>query len=86
MEALTEAKRRPASKNLLRTPADTSSRKNPAKKLETPINKKMSKDVLTADQFKVVLAELKSPYGLIVKSGLACALPPSELLALRLES
>jgi integrase len=57
--------------------------KNPAKKLETPITKRVAKDVLTVEQFKAVLAELESPYGLMVKIAVACALRPSELLALR---
>ena len=57
--------------------------KNPAKKLEMPRTKRVSKDVLTAEQFKAVLSELKSPYDLIVKIAIACAFRPSELLALR---
>ena len=57
--------------------------KNPGKKLEMPRTKRVAKDVLTAEQFKAVLAELKPPYDLIVKIAIACALRPSELLALR---
>ena len=57
--------------------------KNPAKKLEMPRTKRVSKEVLTIEQLKAVLAELKSPYDLIVKVAVACAFRPSELLALR---
>ncbi len=57
--------------------------KSPAKNLEMPLTKRVSKEVLTIEQLKAVLAELKSPYDLIVKVAVACAFRPSELLALR---
>jgi len=57
--------------------------KNPAKKLEVPKTKRVDKTVLTAEQFRAVIAELESPYDLLFRVGVACALRPSELLALR---
>jgi integrase len=57
--------------------------KNPAKKLETPKTKKVDKSTLTPAEFRAVLAELAEPYNLLVRVGVACALRPSELLALR---
>lgn len=58
-------------------------RKNTAAKLETPTTKKVQKDVLTIAQLKAILSELELPYNLMVKVGVASALRPSELLALR---
>src|SRR6266568_9418871 len=59
--------------------------KNPAKKLETPKTKKVDKSTLTAEQFRAVIAELQPPFNLLVRVGVACALRPSELMALRWE-
>jgi integrase len=57
--------------------------KNPAKKLEVPRTKRVDKTVLTVEQFRAVIAELKHPYDLLFRVGIACALRPSELFALR---
>jgi integrase len=57
--------------------------KNVANLLKIPNVRRVSKNTLTVEQFKAVLAELESPYDLIVKVAVACALRPSELLALR---
>jgi integrase len=57
--------------------------KNPAKKLEIPRTKRVDKTVLTAEQFRAVIAELKPPYDLLFRVGIASALRPSELFALR---
>src|SRR5438132_9379635 len=57
--------------------------KNPAKKLETPKTKKVDKSILTPEEFRAVLAELQAPFNLLVRVGVACALRPSELMALR---
>jgi integrase len=57
--------------------------KNPAKKLKTPVTKRVDKSVLTAEQFRAVLAELDEMYQLLVKVAIACAFRPGELLALR---
>jgi integrase len=43
----------------------------------------VDKTVLTAEQFRAVIAELKPPYDLLFRVGIACALRPSELFALR---
>lgn len=58
-------------------------RLDPTDELKTPRVRKVGKDTLTPEQIRKVLAELKSPYDLLVKVALACALRPSELLALR---
>ncbi|HTS07945.1 MAG TPA: site-specific integrase [Candidatus Eisenbacteria bacterium] len=57
--------------------------KNIAKRLEIPKVRKVSKTTLTVEEFKEVMKELESPFDLLVKVGIACALRPSELLALR---
>lgn len=57
--------------------------KNPANKLESPRTKQVANDVLTPEQFRAVVAELKLPYNLMVRLAVACAFRASELLALR---
>jgi integrase len=58
-------------------------RKNPAKSMTMPLTKTVSKDVLTKEQFQAVIAELDTKHSLLVRVGIASALRPSELLALR---
>ena len=58
-------------------------RKNPAKFLELPKTKPVSKTTLTTEQFAAVLEELDTKYSLLVRLGVFCAFRPSELLALR---
>jgi integrase len=50
--------------------------KNPAKKLKTPATKRVDKSVLTAEQYRAVLAELDETYQLLVKVAVACAFRP----------
>jgi integrase len=57
--------------------------RSPANKLESPRTKQVAKDFLTAEQFRAVVAELKLPYNLMLRVAVACAFPPTELLALR---
>jgi integrase len=57
--------------------------RSPANKLESPRTKQVANDVLTPEQFRAVIAELKLPYNLMVRVAVACAFRPSELLALR---
>jgi integrase len=57
--------------------------KNPAKRLEAPRTKRVDKTTLTAEQFRLVIAELDTMYSLLLRVCVACALRPSELLALR---
>jgi integrase len=57
--------------------------RSPANKLESPRTKQVAKDILTPEQFRAVIAELKLPYNLMVRVAVACAFRPSEILALR---
>jgi integrase len=58
-------------------------RKNPAKFLQLPATKSVSKSVLTPQQFRAVLKELSGMDSLLVRVAVFCAFRPSELLALR---
>jgi integrase len=58
-------------------------RKNPAKFLELPKTKAVSKTTLTPEQLTAVLKEVDPKYSLLIRVGLFCAFRPSELLALR---
>lgn len=63
--------------------------KNPAKRLEAPRTKRVDKTTLTAEQFRSVIIEIEKDqefgnmYSLLLRVCVACALRPSELLALR---
>jgi len=57
--------------------------KNPAKRLEAPRTKHVEKTTLTPEQFRLVIAELDTMHSLMLRVCVACALRPSELLALR---
>jgi integrase len=63
--------------------------KNPAKRLEAPRTQRVDKTTLTSEQFRSVIVELEknegpeSVHSLMLRVCVACALRPSELLALR---
>jgi len=57
--------------------------RSPANKLDSPRTTQVAKDVVTAEQFRAVVAEPKLPYHPMVRVAVACAFRPTELLALR---
>jgi integrase len=57
--------------------------RSPANKLDSPRTTQVAKDVVTAEQFRAVVAEPKLPHNPMVRVAVACAFRPTELLALR---
>lgn len=58
-------------------------RRNPAEYLTLPHTRAVQKDVLTAEQFTALIAELDEKHSLLIRIAVFCAFRPSELLALR---
>ena len=58
-------------------------KRSPANQLYSPRTTQVAKDVLTAEQFRAVVALLKLPRNPMVRVAVACAFRPTELLALR---